>query len=41
MSVSEKVVTFVSGGLSRKSSRRSFLFRSTLVGSALALNPWR
>jgi hypothetical protein len=41
MSVSEKVVSFVSSGLSRKSSRRSFLFRSTLVGTALALNPWR
>ena len=24
-----------------KSSRRGFLFRSTLVGSALAVNPWR
>ncbi len=41
MSVSEKIVSFVSGGLARKFSRRSFLFRSTLIGSALALNPWR
>ena len=41
MSVAEKVVGVVSSGLSSRSSRRGFLFRSTLVGSALALNPWR
>ena len=41
MSISEKVVATVSRGLASRSSRRGFLFRSALVGSALALNPWR
>jgi len=41
MSFAEKVVGVVGSGLSSRTSRRGFLFRSTLVGSALALNPWR
>jgi hypothetical protein len=41
MSIAEKVVATVSSGLARKSSRRGFLFRAALVGSALAVNPWR
>ena len=41
MTFAEKVVTTVGNGLARKTSRRGFLFRSAVVGSALALNPWR
>ena len=41
MTVSERLVTAVGNGLAKKSSRRGFLFRSAVVGSALALNPWR
>jgi hypothetical protein len=40
-SISEKVVATVSKGLASRSSRRGFLVRSAVVGSALALNPWR
>ena len=36
-----EVVTTVSNGLATKTSRRGFLFRPTLVGSALAVNPLR
>ena len=41
MSFAEKVVGVVSSGLSSRSSRRGFLVRSALVGSALAVNPLR
>ena len=41
MTFSERVVTTVSKGLASRSSRRGFLFRAAVVGSALALNPWR
>ena len=41
MSVAEKIVTTISNGLATKTTRRGFLFRTTLVGSALAVNPLR
>ena len=41
MRISEKVVEVASAGLTRRSSRRGFLFRSAVVGSALAVNPFK
>jgi hypothetical protein len=41
LTIAERVVAVVGKGLASRTSRRGFLFRSTLVGSALALNPWR
>jgi hypothetical protein len=41
MSISEKLVEVASTGLARRSSRRGFLFRSAVVGSALAVNPFK
>jgi hypothetical protein len=41
VSIAEKIVSTVSNGLATKTSRRGFLFRSAVVGSALAVNPLR
>ena len=41
MSISQKVVDVAGAGLTRRSSRRGFLFRSAVVGSALAVNPFK
>jgi hypothetical protein len=41
MSISQKVVDVASAGLARRSSRRGFLARSAIVGSALAVNPFK
>src|SRR5262249_20023505 len=41
MTLSEKLVEVASEGLRRRSSRRGFLFRSAVVGSALAVNPFK
>jgi len=37
----EKLVEVASAGLARRSSRRGFLMRSAVVGSALAVNPFK
>jgi hypothetical protein len=41
MTVAERIVTRVSTRLGRGSSRRSFLTKTAVVGSALAVNPFR
>jgi hypothetical protein len=41
MSLPQQLVTKVGDGLARKTSRRGFLFRSSIVGSALAVSPWK
>jgi len=41
MSIAEKLVEVASAGLARRSSRRGFLMRSAVVGSALAVNPFK
>src|SRR5262249_44817025 len=41
MTVAEKVVNRVSNRLGRRQSRRSFLVKTAVIGSALAVNPWR
>jgi hypothetical protein len=41
MTVSERLVTAISGGLARTTNRRGFLFRTAVVGSVLVLNPLR
>jgi len=41
VSIAEKLVDVASKGLSRRSSRRGFLVKTAVVGSALAVNPFK
>jgi hypothetical protein len=41
VSISQKLVEVASAGLASRSSRRGFLARSAIVGSALAVNPFK